>query len=327
MNEEAIPLLSSGEENGTRGREHPRRNWNILLVVSLLVNALVLSAIMTEEMERSAEHLVASKATTNQLRAVTAKHANPPSMRSGAPSAALEGRLPHDLSPPDNDSDKKQQKDRESVNTQNTEKGKTEKFNLAEYREALIKRRQARRAGNKPPLPLHPAFRLRGADTVTNPNVGPQRVVDSRGAFFDPSLGALVDASILSTRASSRAQYAQLLEAEHKAAAAFLPQLGTLTTTDQGHVVVVNENEAQQLAHGIFSWGYENPDTGDIRLDCTDTLANAGSNGGAMNRFWGGKTKVDACGPRDKCEDDCAYKVWRMPVTCSTMPSTLAGFT
>lgn len=59
---------------------------------------------------------------------------------------------------------------------------------------------------------------------------------------------------------------------------------------------------------GIFSWGFENPDTGDIRLDCTDTLANAGSNGGAMNRFWGGNPRVDACGPRDDCDDECAYK-------------------
>jgi hypothetical protein len=110
-----------------------------------------------------------------------------------------------------------------------------------------------------------------------------------------------------------RPQLSQVLAAEHKAAAQFLPQLDSLQTVDgQGHTVTVKKDEAaiaQQLAHGIFAWGSENPDTGDIRLDCTDTLANAGSNGGRMNRFWGGKTAVDACGPRDHCEDECAYEV------------------
>jgi hypothetical protein len=33
-----------------------------------------------------------------------------------------------------------------------------------------------------------------------------------------------------------------------------------------------------------------------------------GSNGGKMNRFWGGGSKVDACGPRDSCSDKCAYE-------------------
>jgi len=27
-----------------------------------------------------------------------------------------------------------------------------------------------------------------------------------------------------------------------------------------------------------------------------------------MNRFWGGGSKVDACGPRDSCSDKCAYE-------------------
>ena len=44
--------------------------------------------------------------------------------------------------------------------------------------------------------------------------------------------------------------------------------------------------------------------SGDIRLDCTDTLADAGSNGGLANRFWGSDLKkVDACGPHSACAD------------------------
>jgi len=73
---EAIPLLSDGEaaELVYHRPPHPCRNATMLLVVSLLVNALCMSAIMTQEMEHSAEHLV----KTNQLHAVdaaTAKHA------------------------------------------------------------------------------------------------------------------------------------------------------------------------------------------------------------------------------------------------------------
>jgi hypothetical protein len=49
--------------------------------------------------------------------------------------------------------------------------------------------------------------------------------------------------------------------------------------------------------------------SGDIRLDCTDTLADAGSNGGLANRFWGSDLKkVDACGPHSACADKVQKK-------------------
>lgn len=132
----------------------------------------------------------------------------------------------------------------------------------------------------------------------SNLNVQPVLVIDKRGAFFDPKLKVLVDAQLLGTRTTSEEQEAVVLAAEENAAETFLPQLATLTTEDSvSHFITVKENEAQQLATGIFTWGFENPDTGDMRLDCTDTLANAGSDGGKLTRLWGGNAKV--------------YPVWR----------------
>lgn len=303
-------------------RPHPCRNTTMLLVVSLLINALCMSAIMTQEMEHSAEHLV----KTNQLHAVgaaTAKHAlapvPPPSASSATPPAAAARSGPpavkaRAVPTPLSDSPPAVEHKRRAAITEmarsHSARHKTVRqgrFNIDEFRLALLRRREERDAGKKPTTPLRTPIRLRGAGE--NPNDEPAFVVDERGAFYDPKLQALVDARLLGTRAAARAQEAVVKVAEHKAAATFLPQLNKLTTEDdEGHLITVKENEAQQLANGIFSWGTENPDTGDIRLDCTDTLASADSNGGGMNRFWGGNTKVDACGPRDKCEDRCAYE-------------------
>lgn len=84
-----------------------------------------------------------------------------------------------------------------------------DKFRVGEYRAALLNRRQSRLAGEKPTVPLHQPMQLRGADE--NPNLEPEMNVDSRGAFFDPKLHALVNARLLGTRSSSAAQYAQVL--------------------------------------------------------------------------------------------------------------------
>ena len=352
--DEGSPLLAEGEEPQQR-RVQPCRSTTMLLVVSLLVNALCMSAIMTEEMEHSAQRLVYAKTAAQQLRAVPsaappAAHrlqptpAIPTTTRSTAveaPSHASSGARAsfHQIinapaTGPTTLTDSKaalahKQRTaahalaRTHVDRQNRAQ-KGEKFSIDRFRLALLKRREAREAGRKPSVPLRPSLQLRGAGQ--NPNTEASLLVDSRGAFFDPKLDALVDASLLGSRSASREREARLLVAEHTAAEVFLPQLEDLKTEDaQGHMVTVKENEAQQLANGIFTWGFENPDTGDIRLDCTDTLANAGSNGGAMNRFWGGKSIVDACGPRDHCEDECAYKVFSVFFLGETPPAVCAA--
>jgi hypothetical protein len=301
----------------------------MLLVVSLLVNALCMSAIMTQEMEHSAEHLV----KTNQLHAVdaaAAKHAlahvdsrsaSPPSaVSSSSPAAAarsgppaVKARSPSFKAPLSDSAAAVKHKKRAAVYAMTSSHLTLQKpvtpgrFNIEKFRLALLKRRAEREEGQKPATPLRSPIRLRGAGD--NPNDESNFVVDKRGAFYDPKLKVLVDARLLGTRTAAKEREAVVKVAELKAAEAFLPQLHNLTTEDEeGHLITVKENEAQQLAGGIFDWGYENPDTGDMRIDCDDTLANADSNGGAMNRFWGGIAKVDACGPRDPCEDNCAYE-------------------
>ena len=82
----------------------------------------------------------------------------------------------------------------------------------------------------------------------------------------------LVDANLLGTRVALKANEAKMLLAEEEAADAVLPQLAHLTTEDdEGHLIEVPENEAQQLAGGIFTWGHENPDTG-TRASCVPVL-------------------------------------------------------
>jgi len=300
----------------------------MLLVASLLVNALCMSAIMTEEMEHSAEHLVAK---TNQLRAVrsatvphaaaaapsgSAKHApvlhaagGPPSARSKTVFSAWAGVPLADSSAAHTHKARAATHVLSHLGSLHAKHKPVTlgEFNIDEFRLALLKRREEREMGEKPITPLRNPIQLRGAGE--NPNTEPAGLVDSRGAFFDPKLNVLVDAKLLGTRAEGKVREAVVLEAEKKAADVYLPQLGDLKTEDDaGHLVSMKADEASQLANGIFTWGYENPDTGDFRVDCTDTLANAGSNGGKLDRFWGGKGKGDACGPRDPCADECAYK-------------------
>ena len=314
---EAVPLMSQGEEEYRR--PHPCRNMTLMLVMSLLVNALCMSVIMTTEMEHSAEHLVAK---TNQLRAVgAAPPAGYPRQQAASPPAAKVRSSPatKTVAPLADSPEATVHKARAATHVLShlgsahaKHKPATQfGFNIDEFRLALLKRREERDAGHTVPLtPLRTPAHLRDSDDGENPNAEPEAVglVDSRGAFFDPKLGVLVDAKLLGTRAKGKMQEAAVLAAEHKEADKFLPQLGELKTEDDaGHLVSVKEDEASQLAHGIFTWGYENPDTGDIRVDCTDTLANSGSNGGQFDRFWGGAGNGDACGPRNDCEDECAY--------------------
>jgi len=353
--------LVQGEatERVSQQRQHPCRNATLLLVVSLLVNALLMSAVMTEEMERSAEQVV----KTSQLHAFPSapvaafSHAvaHPPA---GAPSASATSTKSGKYSLPAPVVETKlgdsapavQHKKRSAIQTHlalrqaHHEPLKPGQFNIEEFWLALLKRREEMEAGKKPTTALRKIFDagrldasgpsvvvrhvhdgLKGVDS-SNPNDQPALVVDKQGAFFDPKLKVLVDAQLLGTRTASEEQEAVVLAAEEKAAETFLPQLATLTTEDiKGHLITVKENEAQQLANGIFTWGHENPDTGDMRLDCTDTLANAGSNGGELNRLWGGNAKVDPCGPLDQCSDKCAYEPCNIGKTykVSGNPSTL----
>jgi len=269
MQSEGQPLLADGEDAAAERRPQPCRSTTLLLLMSLLVNALAMSAIMTEEMEHSAQHLVATKAA-QQLRAVPAapaRRAHPeiPSVavRSGtalgapgvvplparaaavaehAPLADSTAALAH----------KHHGAVRALARTHVDRQHSTQrKFNIDRFRLALLQRREAREAGHKPSVPLRPPLQLRGSEQK-NPNEQPAQLVDSRGAFFDPKLDALVSAELLGTRAASRNQEAKLLAAEHTAAEVFLPQLMHLQTEDRdGRIVTVKENEAQQLASGL----------------------------------------------------------------------------
>jgi len=235
---ESVPLLSEGETIDRRPR---CRTATAMLFGSLLVNALLLSAIMTEEVERNALHVVAK---TNQLRAVEAKRpaippavqakhpanppaveakrpANPPAIGSGVPSSdqasesGLRGRTYHGITDSSAAIEKKQRSAVRALEQARVSKKpaakerRPDQFKIDEYRAALLHRRMSRMAGEKPSLPLHPKLHLRGADE--NPNLAPEMDVDSRGAFFDPKLHALVDARLLGTRSSSSAQYAQVM--------------------------------------------------------------------------------------------------------------------
>jgi len=262
-------------------------------VASLLVNALLMSAVMTEEMERSAEKVV----RTNQLHAVQGGESGGAAVASshvvvtGPRAASPPSAVARDRDDPRtvrigakivDSAPAVQHKQRSAMQShidQILPKAvKPGHFNIDEFRLALLKRREEREAGKKPTTALrhHPATKLRGA-SVENPNGKPVLIVDEEGAFFDPKLKVLVDARTLGTRTADKEQEALVLAAEHKAAEAFLPQLNKLTTEDdEGRLITVKEDEAQQLANGIFTWGHMRTRTRDIRLDCTDTLADAG---------------------------------------------------
>ena len=70
--DEAVPLLAAADDAELSRPIHPCRNMTLLLVVSLLVNAVFMSVIMTDHMVHSAEHMVADGVKTNQLRAINA---------------------------------------------------------------------------------------------------------------------------------------------------------------------------------------------------------------------------------------------------------------
>jgi hypothetical protein len=221
---EAIPLLSDGEaaELVYHRPPHPCRNATMLLVVSLLVNALCMSAIMTQEMEHSAEHLV----KTNQLHAVdaaTAKHAlahvdsrsasSPSAFSSTSPAAAARSGPPAvkaraaPFKAPLSSAAAVKHKKRAAVHAMTSshlapqKPVKPGRFNIEEFRLALLKRRAEREEGKKPTTPLRSPIRLHGAGD--NPNDDESTfVVDKRGAFYDPKLKVMVDARLLGTRAA-----------------------------------------------------------------------------------------------------------------------------
>ena len=257
--DEAVPLLAAADDAELSRPLHPCRNMTLLLVVSLLVNAVFMSVIMTDHMVHSAEHMVADGVKTNQLRAINAGGKSSASMHNvvAAPSmppstsdaqhrgadkskgegdlwdsteddlwhsmdgavplqpggpppapqatrAEKQSALPKPSAPkvartPPSIVDSpaavahKRRSAKHAVHVMSKAPHYTQlpggKFDIQQFRLALLMRRKEREAGHKPTTLLHP-LQLRDA-RQENPNDAPAGLVDRYGAFYDPKLKVL----------------------------------------------------------------------------------------------------------------------------------------
>jgi len=149
---------------------------------------------------------------------------------------------------------------------------------------------------------------LADADAASlNTEVTDHKVVDSTGAFFDPSIKGFVNPLLLPHLAEMNALQAKVLT--HKRLELQRADSQIAAPTSGGKMVAKEE----PVLTGLFQWGSVNPVNHVMRLDCADTVMDASSNGARMSRLWGSRhTKselVDACGPGDECRDSCAYEI------------------
>jgi hypothetical protein len=148
------------------------------------------------------------------------------------------------------------------------------------------------------------------ADSSTaskNKELTEHKVVESTGAFFDPSIKAFVNPLLLPHLAEMNEL--QVKVSAHKLAALKSADQQIAQPTSGGMPVAPREPSLNAL----FQWGTVNPVNAVMRLDCTDSVMDASSNGARMNRLWGTQYTqgdfVDACGPGDDCRDPCAYQM------------------
>jgi hypothetical protein len=142
-----------------------------------------------------------------------------------------------------------------------------------------------------------------------NAEVAAHKVVDSTGAFFDPSLKAFVNPLLLPHLAEMNELQTKVFASKLSALKAADRQIANPTSA--GKPVPLREPADDSV--GLFQWGSVNPVNHVMRLDCTDSVMDASSNGAPKNRLWGSHFSkadmVDACGPGDECRDSCAYQM------------------
>uniref|UniRef100_A0A7S4JFE5 Uncharacterized protein n=1 Tax=Guillardia theta TaxID=55529 RepID=A0A7S4JFE5_GUITH len=131
--------------------------------------------------------------------------------------------------------------------------------------------------------------------------------VDSElNAFFDPSLDAFVNPMLLKDLKIMNALQQELTARKEKMLLAADRQFSN--PTSEGVKILASRNEKG----ATFQWGTRNPLTGVMRLDCSDSLMDAGSNGARPDRLWSKNRPLtgypDPCGPGDPCRDPCAYQ-------------------
>lgn len=140
-----------------------------------------------------------------------------------------------------------------------------------------------------------------------NKEVTDHKVVDSTGAFFDPSIKAFVNPLLLP----------HLTEMNDLQAKVFASKLSALKGADRQIANPTSSGKPvsprEPADEALFQWGSVNPVNNVMRLDCTDSVMDASSNGAPKNRLWGShfskSDMVDACGPGDECRDACAYQM------------------
>ena len=110
-----------------------------------------------------------------------------------------------------------------------------------------------------------------------NNDLTEHRVVQSTGAFYDPSIKAFINPLLLPDLKEMNELQAKVFAHKLYMLKSADKQIANPTSGGKPHPLKVPESK------GLFQWGTVNPVNNVIRLDCTDSVMDASSNGAVLN--------------------------------------------